>query len=178
MKMDVTAITDMPLEDWLLPNETIRFSALDGHSKLKVNVTDKRLIFYKEGLASESLEAYMLDHIAGYRITITRKITYLITGITLTVIGIMAIIYLLTFRHTVFAALKPLPELITVLILATPFFIAVTGITLIPYGITQYGNLELAITGKGKITKTLKLSRHEYIQLSKHLSMSQLLHEK
>jgi len=172
--MDVTAITDMPLEDWLLPNETIRFSALDGHSKLKVNVTDKRLIFYKEGLASESLEAYMLDHIAGYRITITRKITYLITGITLTVIGIMAIIYLLTFRHTVFAALKPLPELITVLILATPFFIAVTGITLIPYGITQYGNLELAITGKGKITKTLKLSRHEYIQLSKHLSMSQL----
>ena len=169
--MDVTAITDMPLEDWLLPNETIRFSALDGHSKLKVNVTDKRLIFYKEGLASESLEAYMLDHIAGYRITITRKITYLITGITLTVIGIVAIIYLLTFRHTVFAALKPLPELITVLILATPFFIAVTGITLIPYGITQYGNLELAITGKGKITKTLKLSRHGYIQLSKHLSM-------
>ena len=168
--MDVTAITDMPLEDWLLPNETIRFSALDGHSKLKVNVTDKRLIFYKEGLASESLEAYMLDHIAGYRITITRKITYLITGITLTVIGIMAIIYLLTFRHTVFAALKPLPELITVLILATPFFIAVTGITLTYLGLAQYGSLELTITGKGKIAKTLKLSRHEYIQLSKELS--------
>ena len=71
----------MPLEDWLLPNETIRFSAIDGHSKLKVNVTDKRLIFYKEGSASESLEAYMLDHIAGYRITVTRKISYLITGI-------------------------------------------------------------------------------------------------
>ena len=171
MKMDVTAITDMPLEDWLLSNEIIRFSALDGHSKLKVNVTDKRLIFYKEGLASESLEVYMLDHIAGYRITITRKIPYLITGIILAIIGFTAIIYLFTFRHTVFIALRPLPELITALILATPFLIGVTGITLIAYGLTQYGNLELTITGKGKITKPLNLSRHEYIQLSKHLNL-------
>ena len=171
MKIDVTAITDMPLEDWLLPNETIRFSALDGHSKLKVNVTDKRLIFYKEGLASESLEAYMLDHISGYRITITRKIPYLIAGIILAIIGFTAVIYLFTFRHTVFIALRPLPELITALILATPFLIGVTGITLIVYGLTQYGNLELTITGKGKIIKPLNLSRYEYIQLSKHLNM-------
>ena len=162
----------MPVEDWLLPNETIRFSAIDGRSKLKVNVTDRRLIFYKEGLASESLEAYMLDHIAGYRITITRKIPYLIVGIILTVIGIVAIIYLLTFRHTVFIALRPLPELITALILATPFLISVTGMTLIIYGLAQYGSLELAITGKGKITKPLNLSRHEYIQLSKQLYLS------
>ena len=162
----------MPVEDWLLPNETIRFSAIDGRLKLKVNVTDRRLIFYKEGLASESLEAYMLDHIAGYRITITRKIPYLIVGIILTVIGIVAIIYLLTFRHTVFIALRPLPELITALILATPFLIGVTGITLIIYGLAQYGSLELAITGKGKITKPLNLSRHEYIQLSKQLYLS------
>ena len=171
MKIDVTAITDMPLEDWLLSNETIRFSALDGHSKLKVNVTDKRLIFYKEGLASESLEAYMLNHIAGYRITITRKIPYLIAGIILAIIGFTAIIYLLIFKHAVFTALKPLPDLIAALIIFTPFLIGVTGITLIPYGITQYGNLELTITGKGKITKTPKLSTHEYIQLSKHLNM-------
>jgi len=162
----------MPVEDWLLPNETIRFSAIDGRSKLKVNVTDRRLIFYKEGLTSESLEAYMLDHIAGCRITITRKIPYLITGIILTVIGTVAIIYLLTFRHTVFIALRPLPELITALILATPFLIGVTGITLIIYGLAQYGSLELAITGKGKITKPLNLSRHEYIQLSKQLYLS------
>jgi len=169
--MDVTAITDMPLEDWLLPNETIRFSALDGRSKLKVNVTDRRLIFYKEGLGSESLEAYILDHIAGYRITITCKIPYLITGIILTVIGIMAIIYLLTFRHTVFTALKPLPDFIAALIIFIPFLIAVTGITLAYLGLAEYGNLELIITGKGKIAKTLKLSRRGYIQLSKHLSM-------
>jgi len=162
----------MPVEDWLLPNETIRFSAIDGRLKLKVNVTDRRLIFYKEGLASESLEAYMLDHIAGYRITITRKIPYLIVGIILTVIGIVAIIYLLTFRHTVFIALRPLPELITALILATPFLISVTGMTLIIYGLAQYGSLELTITGKGKITKPLNLSRHEYIQLSKQLYLS------
>ena len=166
------AVIGMPLENWLLPNETIQFSALDGRSKLKVNVTDRRLIFYKEGLASESLEAYMLDHIAGYRITITRKIPYLIIGIILTVIGIVAIIYLLTFRHTVFIALKPLPDLVAALIIFSPPLICLTGITLTLYGLAQYGNLELAITGKGKITKTLKLSRHEYIQLSKHLSMS------
>ena len=161
----------MPLENWLLPNETIQFSALDGRSKLKVNVTDKRLIFYKEGLASESLEAYMLDHIAGYRITITRKITYLIAGIILAIIGFTAIIYLFTFRHIVFIALRPLPDLIAVLIIFTPLLIGVTGTTLIIYGLAEYGNLELTITGKGKIKKTLKLSRHEYIQLSKHLRM-------
>ena len=161
----------MPVEDWLLPNETIRFSTIDGYSKLKVNVTDRRLIFYKEGLGSESLEAYILDHIAGYRITITCKIPYLITGIILTVIGIMAIIYLLTFRHTVFTALKPLPDFIAALIIFIPFLIAVTGITLAYLGLAEYGNLELIITGKGKIAKTLKLSRRGYIQLSKHLSM-------
>jgi len=64
------------------------------------------------------------------------------------------------------------PDLIVALIIFTPFLIGVTGITLIPYGITQYGNLELIITGKGKITKTLKLSRHGYIQLSKQLNLS------
>ena len=161
----------MPLEDWLLPNETTRFSALDGRSKLRVNVTNRRLIFYKEGLGSESLEAYMLDHIAGYRITITRKIPYLITGIILTVIGIMAIIYFFTFTHTVFTALRPLPDFVAALIIFSPSLICLTGITLTLYGLAEYGNLELTITGKGKITKTLKLSRHEYIQLSKHLSM-------
>ena len=168
--MDVTAITDMPLEDWLLPNETIRFSALDGRSKLRVNVTNRRLIFYKEGLGSESLEAYMLDHIAGYRITITRKIPYLTTGIILAIIGFMAIIYILPSIHAIYNALRPLPELMRALIIFTPFLIAVTGITLTYLGLAQYGSLELTITGKGKIAKTLKLSRHEYIQLSKELS--------
>jgi len=161
----------MPLQDWLLPNETIQFSTIDGHSKLKVNVTNRRLIFYKEGLGSETLEAYILDHIAGYRITITRKIPYLITGIILAIIGFTATIYILTSIHVIYNALRPLPELMRALIIFTPFLIGVTGITLIPYGIIQYGDLELTITGKGKITKTLKLSRHEYIQLSKHLSM-------
>ena len=168
----------MPVEDWLLPNETTRFFIIDGYSKLKVRVTDRRLIFYKEGLGSESLEAYMLDHIAGYRITITRKIPYLIAGIILTVIGVMAIAYLLIFRHTVFTALKPSPDFIAALIIFTPFLIAVTGMTLAYLGLAEYGNLELIITGKGKITKTLKLSRRGYIQLSKHLSTSQLLHQK
>ena len=112
-----------------------------------------------------------MDHIAGYRITITRKIPYLITGIILAIIGFTATIYILTSIHVIYNALRPLPELMRALIIFTPFLIGVTGITLIPYGIIQYGDLELTITGKGKITKTLKLSRHEYIQLSKHLSM-------
>jgi len=96
---------------------------------------------------------------------------YLIAGIILAIIGFTATIYILTSIHVIYNALRPLPELMRALIIFTSFLIGVTGITLIPYGIIQYGDLELVITGKGKITKTLKLSRHEYIQLSKHLSM-------
>ena len=159
----------MPLENWLIPGEVIRFSAIDRHSKVKVEITNNRLIFYKEGLASETLEAYMLNHIAGYRITITRKITYLIAGIITAIIGFTLTLSLLTGFKAI-KAIIPLPDPIIALIIILPLLIGVTGITLIAVGLTQYGNLELIITGKGKIIKTLKLTKGEYIKLSKHVT--------
>jgi len=78
--MDVTPVTGMALEDWLLEGEAIRFSAYDSYSKEEIAVTDRRLIFYHSSLTREEINAYNLSHIAGYKIIAVRRIELTILG--------------------------------------------------------------------------------------------------
>lgn len=151
----------MPLRDWLLENETIRFSAYEAYSKAEIIVTNKRLIFYKKSLTSEILEAYQLDKIAGYKVTLRRRIDLIITGIILAIIGTI-------ITHAILTDLiiLPISELIFI-----PSFLIMIGISIIMAGFLSYPTLELTITSRKHITKPLKLPRNQIIKLTSMLHL-------
>jgi len=80
------------LKDWLSHGERIIFSCFDSFSGVEIAVTNRRLIFYKDGLLSEKLEAYNLNQIAGYRIKAVKKTIYVIAGIILMIFGFFMMI--------------------------------------------------------------------------------------
>ena len=158
LKMNSMTISPMSLHDWLLRDEAIRFSVYDAYSKSEIVVTNKRIIFYRSGLAKEELEAYNLNMISSYHIDISRKIGLLIIGILLTIIGSILFYQILTF-----AIKLPIKELAII-----PFFILIIGVAMMLTGLIQYPTLELVTSGK-KTRKTLKLPRRQLIELAKTL---------
>jgi len=160
LKLDVTGVTSMSLEDWLLEDETIRFSAYDSYSKAEITVTDRRLIFYRSSMTREEIDAYNLSHIAGYKIIAVRRIELTILGAIIAVISSIILYQILTFT------LKIQPIDLTLIPLSTLFL----GVALIAVGLLSQQILELTIAGR-KITKPLKLSERQLRELSKALQV-------
>ena len=160
MKLDVTGVTSMSLEDWLLEDETIRFSAYDSYSKAEITVTDRRLIFYRSSMTREEIDAYNLSHIAGYKIIAVRRIGLTILGAIIAVISSIILYQILTFT------LKIKPAILVLIPLSTLFL----GVALIAVGLLSQQSLELTIAGR-KIAKPLKLSERQLRELSKALQV-------
>jgi len=158
--MDVTPVTGMALEDWLLEGEAIRFSAYDSYSKEEIAVTDRRLIFYHSSLTREEINAYNLSHIAGYKIIAVRRIELTILGAIIAVISLMILHQILTFT------IEIKPEILVFI----PFSTLLLGVALIVIGLLSQQILELTIAG-GKITKPLKLSEKQLKELSKAIQV-------
>ena len=123
--MDVTLVTGMALEDWLLEGEAIRFSAYDFPSKTEIVVTDRRLIFYRSSLVKEILEVYNLAQIAGCRIEAMRRITLVVTGVILMIIGIV-------FSYAIYSEIIPImPVIFGLILFITSSLIAMAGFTIL-----------------------------------------------
>jgi len=150
----------MALDDWLLENEDIRFSVYDSYSGEEIAVTNRRLIFYRSGLAREEIESYNLNHIAGYRIETVRRIALAVVGAIITLISSIILHQIFTF------ALKIAPKELVFLPISTLFI----GIMLLAAGLLSQQILELTIAGR-KITKSLKLSRKQLTELAKALQL-------
>ena len=150
----------MSLKDWLLEEEHMRFSAYDSASDSLIVVTDRRLLFYRFGLAREELESYNLNHIAGYRIEAVRRIALAVIGAIMTIISIIIL-------HQIFTStIRVQPEILTLI----PFSTLMIGIGLLIAGLLSRKTLELIIAGR-KITKPLKLSRKQLRELAKALQL-------
>jgi len=150
----------MALDDWLLENEDIRFSVYDSYSREEIAVTNRRLIFYRSGLARETLESYNLNHIAGYRIETVRRIALAVVGAIITLISVIILYQIFTFT------IRVQPEILALI----PFSTLMIGIGLLAAGLLSQQILELTIAGR-KITKSLKLSRKQLTELAKALQL-------
>ena len=162
LKVNVTPVTSMSLEDWLLEGETIRFSAYDSYSKAEITVTDRRLIFYRSSLTREEIDAYNLSHIAGYKIIAVRRIELTILGVILLILGMV-------FSYAIYTeAISIKPVMLGAISLIASFSAVFVGFSLIIVGLLSQQSLELTIAGR-KIVKPLKLPRSQLTKLAKSL---------
>jgi len=150
------------LKDWLSHGERIIFSCFDSSSGVEVAVTDRRLIFYKDGLLSEKLEAYNLGQIAGYRIKAVKRAIYVIAGILLMIFSLFMIVMVAE------GVIKASREVGLILVIISGM-IMIAGLVIAIAGAMAYHELEI-IAGGTKIGKSLRISKAELEELIKNLT--------
>jgi hypothetical protein len=150
------------LKDWLFHGERIIFSCFDSSSGVEIAVTDMRLIFYKDGLLSESLEAYNLGQIAGYRIKAAKKAIYIIAGILMMIFSLFMIVMVAE------GVIKASREAGLILVIISGMIMMI-GLMIAILGAMVYHALEI-IAGGTIVKKSLRISKGELEELAKNLS--------
>jgi hypothetical protein len=159
----------LPLQNWLLEDEGSTFSIHDSISNIEIAITNLRSIFYKSGLTREDIESYDLRHIAGHRIQAVRK-TIIAIGLLVTMLGIL--VFFSAFRGFI-EYMKSQHMIIQLLSSLTLILIIGTGIATTVHGLSAYHVLELTVAGR-KITKYIRTSREDLIELSHKLIIQQM----